>query len=369
MRVGIDITPAIQQRAGIGRYARELLRELVQIDSSDRYLMAAAARDTEIKELLRRLPPGAWREIQRLPLPERWMTVAWHRLRVPLRLERFVSSIDLVHGMDFVAPPSAAPSVVTIHDLSFRTHPEFAEPSLVRYLANSVPKAIDRASAVITVSSAVARDVAEHYPQARGKIVAIPNGVRVPSTTKEPESAGYPMVFTVGTIQPRKNLLTLLEAMRHVRSDHPDAMLVIAGRLGWRAESIASAIERAAADAIVRWESEADDERLEALFGQATLAVYPSVAEGFGLPALEAMIRGVPVAMSDIPAHREVGGDAAVFFPAMNAEEMAGRICEILRDEATSGKLSTDGRERASHFSWAETARRTRRVYEQVLKQ
>lgn len=368
MRVGIEVTAAVKQRAGIGRYTRELLRELVCIDNDTRYQMAAMANRDQIDALERKLPPGAWREIHPIPVPERLMTAAWYRLGVPIHFERFAGPVDVVHGPDFVSPPTRARRVVTIHDVTFRTHPEFAEPSLVSYLSNAVPRAIDAADAVIAVSAAVAAQVAEIYPRSRHKLVTIPNGVRHPKRlpARKGNAQDVPTIVTVGTIEPRKNHLALLAALPVVRKRFSDVRLVIVGRPGWRAEAICSAIERAVADGGTCWVRDANDAYVEEILRSAAVTVYPSVAEGFGLPVLEAMARGIPTVVSDIPAHREVAGQAVLYANPDAPEEIADQLTWLLESEERQSELSTRGIQRATNFSWTETARRTRRVYEQV---
>ena len=160
MRVAIDATSAVTQQAGVGRYTRELVRALVQLPSyKDQYALVAAAGEADSRSFLDELSPGAWRELRRVPLPERAMTIFWQRLRVPLAIEHLVGEFDLFHGPDFVTPPTRHPTVVTIHDLSYLLHPEFAEPNLAKYLRMAVPRALRQASAVITVSASVAAEV------------------------------------------------------------------------------------------------------------------------------------------------------------------------------------------------------------------
>jgi glycosyltransferase involved in cell wall biosynthesis len=366
VRIAIDATPAAIQRGGVGRYARELLRALMVEAPDQRFVLATAAGEEAVRRLLAALPPGAWREARRLPASERVMTAFWQRLHAPLSIERWIGPVDIYHGTDFTLPPVKAPAVVTIHDLSFLLTPEHAEPRLARYLQGAVPRAIERASAVVTVSSSVAAQVAAHYPQALGKLVAIPNGVQVPDCSPPRKESEQPRVFTVGTIEPRKNHLTLLAAMAQVRDVYPDALLVVAGRAGWQAAEIVAALESGEAHGRLRWLRNLGDRQLEDEYAAATLCVFPSHYEGFGLPLLEAMARGVPVLASDIAAHRDVAGDAAVYAAPNDQDEWARRIVELLGDEARRARMAAAGKERVRGFTWNETARRTLRVYRAV---
>lgn len=363
MRIGFDATPAAVQRAGVGRYARELLRALFEIDQgSDYRLLCACDRDTA-SLLLDQLPPGAKRALRRLPVSDRVATGVWQRLKMPFNAECFLGEFDVFHGPDFVVPPTRAPSVVTLHDLSYLKSPELAERGLVEYLRRAVPRSIRRSTRVITVSAAMAVDAAEAYPWAREKIVAVPNGVNPPKGAMRRANSHVPTILCVGTIEPRKNHVTLLQAMEIVRLQIPQCRLVIAGRLGWQAEQTAQAIRLAEAKGNTCWVVAPTDAELELLYETATLAVQPSVYEGFGLPVLEAMARGVPVVASDIAAHREVGGTVVRYVNSRSATELAEALIELIDDSATLSEMATTGAQRSDLYSWSETARRTRRVY------
>jgi glycosyltransferase involved in cell wall biosynthesis len=363
MRIGYDATPAAVQFAGVGRYARELLRALVALDRGDAYLLSCAASRDEIASLLDGLPPGAWREARRIPVSNRVAVNLWQRARLPLGIERFVGPIDVFHGTDFVTPPARAPRVVTVHDLSFRIAGQYAEPSLVAYLSRAVPRALRSASRIITVSASVAAEVIAAYPEVQDRVVAIPNGVRLSAEAPALSPAPFPMVLCVGTIEPRKNHLTLLKAIEIVRAAWPDARLVIAGRVGWRATDIMQALRAAEARGSVGLELAVDETRLTELYSSASGAVFPSHYEGFGLPIVEAFAHGTPVVASDIAAHREIGGPAALYSAPDDAEGFATCITDILADTERREALRRHGRERARRFTWERCAIATRRAY------
>lgn len=366
MRIAVDATPAAVQRGGVGRYARELLRAMVQETLDHQFVLSVAAGASETDHLLRELPPGAWREARRLPASERIMTAIWHRARLPVAVERWIGRHDVYHGTDFTLPPTRAAGVVTIHDISFLLHPEYSHPELANYLQIVVPRSIERASAVITVSASVATEVAYAFPGARRKIVAIPNGVSHPTTLSDRQPASRPTVLMVGTIEPRKNHFAVIQAMAGVRAEHPNARLLIIGRRGWLDNEIVREIERGQATGWLTWIENASDDDLEAAYRETTLFVSVSHYEGFGLPLLEAMARGLPCVASDIGAHREVAVDSAIYVDPTDVESIASSVSDLLGDSDAREHLAITGRCRAERFSWRETARRTLRVYESV---
>lgn len=365
MRIAIDATAAAIQIAGVGRYTRELLRALLQAPEDDRYLLLSASSAEAAHQLLGDLPPGAWRELRRLPATERVMSAIWHRLRAPLPVELVAGDFDVFHGPDFVVPPSRRPTVVTIHDLSYIVAPQYAEPSLVAYLKSAVPRSLQRASQIITVSASVAAELIEAYPFVEGRVRAIPNGVRpVVSGQKRHAKDGPPTILIVGTIEPRKNLVTLLNAMTYVWRAIPDAQLIVAGRVGWQSEEIMARLRAACLTSRVTFVESPGNTQLALLFEDASLFVYPSTHEGFGLPLLEAMAHDVPVIASDIPALRETAGTAARFVSAFDAEALGYEIARVLNDPQLCADLVDAGRQQVEKHSWTETARRTRMAYQ-----
>jgi glycosyltransferase involved in cell wall biosynthesis len=175
-----------------------------------------------------------------------------------------------------------------------------------------------------------------------------------------------PDVLVVGTIEPRKNHATLVRAIDIVRETHPDAVLVVAGRVGWQADQIMAELRAAEQRGAVRLELAPDDVSLAHLYHSAAVVVTAAWHEGFGLPVLEAMAHGAPVVASAIPALRETGGDVAQYADPADAEQFAAVIRTLLDDDGLRASLGRRGRLRAETFSWDRTARATQRLYEQV---
>ncbi|MDI3341063.1 MAG: glycosyltransferase family 1 protein [Sphaerobacter sp.] len=373
MRVAIDYTPAIAQRGGVGRYTRSLVHALAARLGGADELVLWHASDAD--------PAGAndWAtprvRFRRLPVPERLATIAWQRLRIPARLEWMIGPVEVVHGPDFVVPPTRAPAVVTIHDLSYLVTPEHAHPNLRRYLLRAVPRALDRAAAVIAVSQTTAADLTRHYGIAAERITVIPNGVDPLFRPPSPElvqqvlarlEVRAPYFIIVGTVEPRKNHQTVLRAFEEVHRAHPDVSLVIVGRPGWLAEPIVAAIKAAARRLPIRWLSQVDDSLLPALYSGSLALVYPSWYEGFGLPIVEAMASGAPVVTSDHGALAEVAGDAALLAPAGDAGALAALMCRLIEEPDLRADRVRRGQRHAAHFTWDAAAEAHLAVYRWV---
>lgn len=371
MRIGYEATPAATQFAGVGRYARELLAALVARRSGHHYHLLSAATQEETQALLRYLPPGDWREAFRPPLNQRWMTAIWQRAHLPYRVQRVIGDVDLFHGTDFVLPPGAdsgrIPSIVTVHDLSFILHPQFGEPALVDYLRRACTRAMQRADAIIAVSAAVAAEIATHDPSLTARIVAIPNGVRTDRPLPRAVDPERPTILVVGTIEPRKNHLALLDAIERLRRTHPTAQLIVAGRIGWQSDAIVARLREAEQRGSVRWLQPSDLE-LQQAYAQASIVSSAAWYEGFGLPLLEAMQSGAPVVASDIAAHREVGGDTIAYVPldASGTADAWVHAWSTVLNGAADTSAPERAQQRAAMFSWDATAERTERLYRQL---
>ena len=368
MRIAIDGTPAATQIAGVGRYSRELMKALLARSDGDTYQIACAASQAKADLLDAELPPGQWREISRLPLRERYLTAMWQRLHIPVPVDVFLAPFDVFHGPDFVLPPTRKAKVVTVHDLSYLVRPDLGEPSLVAYLTKAVPKTLARADAVIAVSASVASDIADAYPSVRHKVSAIPNGVAQHSGAQEDMRRERPTLLIVGTVEPRKNHLTLLDAMPHVWEIYPDAQLIVAGRIGWQSDAIMQRLHEACRTSRVVFVERPSDVQLNDLYARADVFVYPSHYEGFGLPVLEAMQHDVPVVASNIAALRETAGNAALLHAPDDSAELAHLACTLLSDVDLRRQLIAAGRQRVEIHGWNETARRTRRVYQAAVE-
>ncbi len=374
MRVTIDARPAVdREKTGVGYYAWHLIRRLPEVDPETTYV----AWYVHVRTAVRR-----WRHFDRLGLPnlrERGIVYPSRLLErtgrygVP-RVEWF-GRFDVLFGTNFVPPPTRAPRVVvTVHDLAFRRYPETA-PQAVAWWRDALERTVRRAKRVIVPSAATRDDLLELYEVEPERVAVIPLAVDLevfrPPTPERVAAARErfgidgPYLFAVGRTA-RKNLPRLLRAFASIPDDLRPK-LVVAGAPPWSPGGGDPALE--ALEALPRAVREdvafvgyVTDEQKVALLGGALALVYPSLSEGFGFPALEAMACGTPVVTSGVSSLPEVVGPAGVLVDPLDPDSIAEGILRVIGDEPLRARLRQAGIARAAEFDWRETARATARV-------
>ena len=341
-----------RDRAGIGRYIWELQQAMADLDDPRHDV-------TLLLDPRARRRRGAALSVRSAPVPAR------------NRLERAtlgwgLRPFEAAHFPDHAVPPGVrVPSVVTVHDVSFLTHPSAYEPrSLDFYRAAS--QRLSRASQVITVSAHVRDQLVERRLVPGDRISVIHEA---PSTALDVAADSTPIpgayALMVGTLQPRKNLVHAARAW--VQSKAARRMpLLVAGALGYRGVDIVKSVRTLDPQARVRFIGSVTDAMLGRLLRHASLMLQPSLDEGFGLPVLEAMRAGAPCVASDIGALREVAADAALFVDPKDAAALTDAIDAIVGDPALAARLRSAGQTRAAEFSWTQAAAATLSVYDRL---
>jgi len=316
--------------------------------------------------------PGA--EVKRIRwCPGRAAQLAWKTVRFP-PFELFAGSADLYHFPNFTIPPlSRGRAVVSIHDMSFVRHPEFAETRNLRHLTATIRATARRADAIITISQFSAGEIQELLDVPAERIFPIYLGIS-PAFKRPAEEAIRPVLdrhglkrpylLTVGTLEPRKNVPFLVEVFERMRGFDGD--LVIAGMPGWKYEPILQRLHDSPRAANIRYVRYFDDDALPALYAGASLFMLPSFYEGFGFPPLEAMACGTPALTSRGGSLAEVLGDAAVTLAEYDSELWAATAIQLLGDSQRMRTLREGGPAHAARYTWEETARRTLELYRRV---
>lgn len=308
--------------------------------------------------------------------------IAWEQLVQPVVLTSH--QVDLLHALAYVSPLAwAGPTIVTVLDLSFILYPEQFRPLNRLYLNLFTRLSVRRAREVIAISESTKRDMVRLLGVDEGKVAVIYCGVDPSFCTRDAaevehfrHTRGLPkryMLF-VGTLEPRKNIIGLLEAYHHLTRrwqpcDGEKPALVIVGAEGWYYDEVYRKVEQLELRPSVHFAGYVPAEELPWWYGAADLFVYPSFYEGFGLPVLEAMACGVPVITSNRSALPEVVGDAGVTVDPDESEPLAHAMHRVLTDGEMREELRRRGLQRAGSFSWERTARETVTRYQRALEQ
>ena len=352
MRIGLDVGKALDSRDGIGRYCRELLAALVAVAPGEELVLFGLPADRPAEELRRRLGD----------LPPSCRVAA----------DGHGDPLDVFHATSWSMPPGfSGPVVFTCHDLTFLTHPASHTLSNKIHCLTGVLQAHLAAADFIAVSRATADELQRHFGTATDRVHVVHSAA---SSDFQPVAAaqarrhlqdrfgvdGEP-VLALGTLEPRKNLERLLDAYLGLSDDlrqaHP---LVIAGGGGWKNAAL---LARCRAHGGVHLLGPVGDDDLAPLYSAAAVFAYPSLAEGFGLPVVEAMACGAPVLTSDRSALPEVAGEAARLVDPYDAASIRQALDELLRDPRERRRRSRLGLARAAEFSWHRTARQSLDLY------
>jgi len=372
MSIYLDVSAAVHRRAGLGRYAESLARTLVSADPG-RYALFYN-REQGIQPLvgMENLPT---RTVALGYKP--WRMLVWLGQLARVRFDRLLSDAELFHATEhLLLPLRSVPTVLTVHDLIFRHLPEHHKPLNRWYLNWTVPLYCRRVDHIIAISDCTRRDLIAAYDIAPDKITVIheaadPRFRPQPSETIEAVRTRYDLperyLLFVGTIEPRKNLSRLLVVFETLYAEGLTDALVIVGKRGWLYGDLFARLERSPVQDKVILPGYVPDDDLPAVYAGAQALAFPSLYEGFGLPVLEAMACGTPVACSDTSSLPEVAGDAALCFDPSDAADIAGALRRLLSDKELCEALRQRGFEQASRFSWRRVAAETKAVYDAVL--
>ncbi len=369
-RFAIDVTACWRpQRVGMLTVAVELSRALVEGSSGDRFiLLCSRDRPASLRELDCEAVLAPYRH--ELVMKARWLPVVEPQLESDAILYPYWPSPPFRHA-------GAPPAAIFVHDLAFRIRPQEVPWQQRMYFRAVLPRALRQAAAVIVPSESTRRDLLQLYKVSglEHKVEVIPEGVP-PAVAAGPLPDGVEpgFILAVGTVEPRKNYPRLLAAYRQLRG-HRGALpfiingrpgvpqLVIAGRAGW---AYGDTLRRIAAEPGVRYLGHVDEPTLAALYESASVLAFPSLYEGFGLPLLEAMTRGVPAVVGATGALPELAVGSAITVNAEDAGAIAGGLERLLADEGLRKKLAAEGIRRARSYTWANAAERTLDVLRRI---
>ena len=364
--VAFDASALLSVRTGVGQAVDMVQRSLQARDDISLMPYACSFRGA--------LPDS----VARLPLPAAVAHRLWARSQWPT-MDHWFKDAEVVHGTNYVVPPSHKARLVTVYDCWFLRYPEQANANVVR--AGAALRAAVRAGATVHVPSHVtAQNARELLQTDRVEVIALgalPTIHVAPDTFDDrnlgglAELAGQPFIVAIGTLERRKNLPVLIAAFARMADQAPDVLLVIAGAPGDDSNRIALAIDLlpAALRSRIVLLGRVSDEHKSWLLSQAVALAYPSLDEGFGFPLLEAMHHDVPIVASTAGSIPEVAGDAAVLVAPCDIDALGEALLRVINDSELRSALTTAGKQQLQRFSWDETARRLASLYHRLKQE
>jgi glycosyltransferase involved in cell wall biosynthesis len=372
MTIYLDVSAAVNSRAGLGRYAHALANALIaELDAPPTLFYNRTGQARTFPE---------WAAVPQRSIRlgyKPWRMAVWLGQLTRLSFGRLVPGARLFHATEhLLLPLRGVPTVLTVHDLIFKLFPQHHKRLNYWYLNLAMPLFVRRANAIIVVSQATKNDLIRHYHTPDHKITVVheaaaPHFRVVPDEEVARVRAKYNLprrfLLAVGTIEPRKNLTRLAEALALLRRDDRSLELVVVGAKGWLYDEFFTCVRELGLEGIVHLPGYVPDDDLPAVFRAATVYVMASVYEGAGLPVLEAMACGAPVVSSRESSMPELGADVARYFNPYDVQHMADVIGMVLDDDRLRAEMAAAGPERAARFSWQRAARETLAVYQRLL--
>jgi glycosyltransferase involved in cell wall biosynthesis len=372
MSIYIDVSSAVHAKAGLGRYAGSLAQMLVARHPGRFALFYNRGRDRRPPDGLEQVPAHTVRAGYKP-----WRMAVWLGQVAGVGFNRLVPGAELFHATEHLLMPLAGvPSVLTVHDMIFKLFPEHQKPLNYWYLNATMPLYCRRADAIITVSESSKRDIVSHYGLDPAQVTVIYEAAApefVPGPPNIVEAArrryGLPERFLlhVGTIEPRKNLTRLIEALQCLRHGGLTIPLIVVGSKGWLYDDFFRRLDELEIRDAVHFPGYIPAVDLPLVTSAATVVAMSSVYEGFGLPVLEAMACGTPVVSSNASSLPELGGMAARYFDPYDVEAMAEAIRAVWIDADLRAEMSRQGLAQAAGFSWERAAEETWDVYHKIL--
>ena len=355
MQIGIDTKEAFRiHRSGIGNYVYNLVKGLMQVDNENEYYLVT--------------PSAFIRNPFDLP--------SNYSFRYRFSPLNKIKQLNAFHGTAFkLNSVKAKTKVITIHDLASHLYQDFMSSTSKEVTRKKISNAVATADTIVTASNTIKNHIEEYYPRTRGRIKVVYHGIDGDSRyVEDPSKISYvrskyklPKTYLlyVGKLEARKNILTLLKAFKYLKTYYNiGESLLLVGKRGWGYNHISDLVKEQGLTKSVKELGWIDEEDLNAIYSAAELFVFPSWYEGFGLPVLEAMSCRLPVILSDIPTHREIANDSALYFKPGDNVELAENIISLLNDKFKRDDMTLRGLQRIKDFNWQKTAQEMIKIYE-----
>ncbi len=376
MRIGFDLRPFLREETGVGVYLKNLLHSLSRIDYVNEYfLFSCSLKDRFPAQKLPSFRRGNFRDFH---FPVRLMNTLWNRIEWPPLDFFFKVKLDLTHSPTPLPLPSRGKRLVTVYDFFFMDFPYLSDELARRHFYPRIKDSLQKVDGIIAISNYTKAEIMERFRISEERIQTVYLGLdhqfwcefqfEELEILKQKLSLPVPFILFVGVIDPRKNLPNLISAFKIVRLRHKEIHLLLVGRRGSDYQKIRKIIQEGGLEREIRMLGYVSDEELKGIYFSASLFVFPSLCEGFGLPLLEAMACGLPVAASKIAAIPEIAGDCALYFNPYDPEDMADKIISLIENETLRQTLITKGKIRVLEFDWLRTAQETLNFYQKLCQ-
>lgn len=345
MHIGLDISQMVYEGTGVARFTRGLVEALLKATSSHRFtFFYYSLRRSMPKDILDSITSAGHSTVH-IPLPPRIMTTLWNDIHA-IPVTSFIKDLDWFITSDWTEPPAACKKATIVHDLAFKRFPETIDPHILHVMKKKLDLVSKESSLIFADSEATRKDIIEMYTIPDQQVILNYPGVTyttpskdlIQSVQKKYKLKEY--ILTVGKIEPRKNLKRLLDA--YISLENPDFELVVIGQKGWDTVTTTSSH--------VHFLGYVSDEELMALYKGSKGFIFPSLWEGFGYPAVEAMSQGIPVALSNRSSLAEIGKDVAIMFNPEDTKDIATALQKLMA--APDQSNIQNAQKRAASYTW-----------------
>ena len=375
MRIGFDIRPFLRDETGVGVYFKNLLFSLARIDKENEYFLFSSSMKDRLPQS--KIPQFEKMRLKDFRYPVRVVNFFLYRFGWPRLDDFFRTELDLTHSPHPLLLSTRGRKIVTVHDLFFLDFPERVDKDARKVFRKRIEHSLHNADGVLSVSRFTAGQVIQRFSVDQRKVKVVYHGInrRLWRDVSDEEIAktkkkwGLPSSYLlfVGALEPRKNIGNLLRAFKLILEKRPQVFLVLLGPEGLDSEAVRKEIKELDLRFRVKRIGYVAENELRCIYRSATVFVFPSLWEGFGLPLLEAMASGLPIAASEKTAIPEVAADAALYFNPEETEDIADKVIRILENEDLRRTLVSLGNKRIENFDWERTAGETLDFYREVV--
>ncbi|UCE43303.1 MAG: glycosyltransferase family 4 protein [Candidatus Aminicenantes bacterium] len=376
MRIGFDLRPFLREETGVGIYFKKLLFSMAKIDRKDEFFLFSSSWKDRFDP--KKVPSFAKMAFLDLRYPVKVVNFFWSRLGWPSLDSFFKTKLDLTHSPTPLPLPTGGKQVITVYDLFFLEFPDLTNHQARRNFSRGIEQSVKNADGIVTISRFTEEQLIQRFFVDRDKIRVIHPGIDldhwVQSEPQEMERIKtkfeLPSEFLlfVGTFEPRKNLRNLLKALKIVHERFGKIPLILVGRKGLDSDNIKKDIGTLTLDSWVKMVGYVDETELRDIYRLASVFVFPSLWEGFGIPLLEAMASGLPIVTSRTSALPEIAQDAALYTDPEDPDDLATKIIQVLEGSDVKKKLISNGKERVRAFSWERAASETLTFYKNIFQ-